>query len=95
MGVTLTLERDEALVLFEFLSREVGERHGARLAPALVAPAEFWALNALHGLLEREEVAPMDRPYAQAVREARARLTPEETEIIVECRGEDSAVMRA
>ena len=95
MGATLTREREEALVLFEFLSREVGERHGARPATALVTPGEFWALNALHCLLERETWAPMDRPYAQAVREARTRLTPEETEIAVDCLGEDSPAMQA
>lgn len=95
MGVTLTLERDEALVLFEFLSREVGERQGARLAAALVTPGEFWALNALHCLLEREPLTPLDRPYAEAVREARTRLTPEETEITVDCQGKDSAAMLA
>lgn len=94
MGVTLTLEREEALVLFEWLSREVGERQGARLAPALVTPGEFWALNALHCLPEREPLAPLDRPYAQAVREARTRLTPEETDIAVACEGEDTAAMR-
>lgn len=93
MAVTVTLERDEALVLFEWLSREVGERQGAHLAPVLVSPGEFWALNALHCLLERETLAPLDRSYAQAVREARARMTPEETEITLACQGEDSEAL--
>jgi len=93
MAITVTLDAEEALVLFEFLSREIDERKGVTLAPALVSPAEFWALNALHCLLEREAIAPFDRDYADSVRAARARLTPEETEIAVACEGRESAVM--
>ena len=97
MTVTITLEDDEALVLFEWLSREVDDRDGARLAPVLVSPGEFWALNAMHCLMEAQMVAPFQVAYAEAVRDARARMTPapEDTLIPVECRGEDSEAMKA
>lgn len=97
MPVTITLEDDEALALFEWLSREVDDRDGARLAPVLVSPGEFWALNAVHCLLEAQVVAPFQADYAEAVRAARARLSPdpEESALNVECSGEDSEAMKA
>lgn len=93
MPRALTLEDSEALVLFEWLSREIDERKGAALAGAFVSPAEFWALNALHCLLEREGPAPFDKDYGRAVREARALLDPEETEIEIACHGAESPAM--
>lgn len=92
MTITITLEADEALVLFEWLSREVDDRDGAGLAPVLVSPGESWALNALHCLLEAQVVAPFQLDYAEAVRAARARLSPvpEESFLNVDCRGTDS-----
>lgn len=94
MTRTIILENDEALVLFEFLSREIDERKGANLAPGFVSPAEFWALNALHCLLERECIAPVEQPYAEAVKAARAQLTPEDTLIEVCCNGRESEAMQ-
>jgi hypothetical protein len=95
MAVTITLEDDEALVLFEWLSREVDDRNGERLAPVLVSPGEFWALNAAHCLLEAQMVAPFRQDYREAVLAARARLTPapEDTALDVACAGEDSGAM--
>jgi hypothetical protein len=93
MARTITLEDDEALVLFEWLSREIEERKGAGLGPAFVSPAEFWALNALHCLLERADVAPVRLDYAEAVAAARARLDPAETGIEIACLGAESPAM--
>lgn len=97
MGVTFALEEDEALVLFEWLSREIDDRKGANLALALVSAGEFWALNALQCVMEREVVAPFQQDYAKAVSAARARLTPaeEDTLIQVSCAGTDSDAMIA
>ena len=96
MPVTITLDDDEALVLFEWLSREVDDRDGARLAHVLVSPGEFWALNATHCLLEAQMAAPFQADYAAAVRAARARLSPapEDSALNVECLGEDSEAMK-
>jgi len=95
MPCTFTLEDDEALVLFEWLSREIDDRKGVNLARALVVSGEFWALNALQCVMERETLAPFDRDYAQAVREARARLTPAEADTVlhVACGATDSAAI--
>lgn len=95
MAHTITLSKDEALVLFEWLSREVDDRHGASLAGVLAHPGEYWALNALHCLLERACVAPADLAYAPAVQRARDRLAPVETELSVVCAAEESSAMRA
>ena len=93
MAVSLNLEDDEALVLFEWFSREIDERKGGRLAHALVTTAEFWALNALHCMLERDGPAPFGQSYAEAVAQARMRLVPETTEIKIQCEGEQSAAV--
>jgi hypothetical protein len=55
---TISLSDDEALVLFEFLSR-VTDAHGfdanqeKRLWTVIDHPAEFWALNSVQGALEK------------------------------------------
>lgn len=94
MDHTITLTNDEALVLFEWLSREVDDRHGASLSGGLAHPSEYWALNALHCLLERACVAPSDLAYAPAVQRARERLAPIESELDVVCTAEDSPALR-
>ncbi|MBL8897878.1 MAG: hypothetical protein JNM84_09625 [Planctomycetes bacterium] len=68
--VLLTLSKDEALVLFDWLSRE--EREGE--LPALDA-AEVITLWRLHGALEKGMTEPFLSSYAERLAMARSRLT--------------------
>lgn len=69
--VTLQLSPEEALVLFEWLTR-VDESEA--LEPTFVDSAERKALWLLEGQLERLLVAPFARNYDALVAEARAKL---------------------
>ncbi len=70
----LRLDEYEALVLFDFLSRELEEQKARRLAGLFDHPAEFWALNSLLGLLEAKLPEPFRTDYAALVAAARAEL---------------------
>ncbi len=70
----LRLDEYEALVLFDFLSREVEERKARRLAGLFDHPAEFWALNDLLCTLEAKLAEPFRADYAALVEAARAEL---------------------
>jgi hypothetical protein len=104
MTIDISLPDDVALVLFEMLSREVDDRQGRELAPALVEEAEYWALNWLLGALERTVPNIFAADYPAQVRAARAQLTPspEDThftvmrhgvEISIKPRGRESDAM--
>jgi hypothetical protein len=67
--VRLDLTSDEALVLFEFLSRF---NDSDKLS--LEDPAEQRALEHLHCLLEKQLVEPIDPNYQELLRQARDRL---------------------
>ena len=69
MSITITLDDDVALVLFELLASERIESE----LPDLEAP-ERNAIWALLGYLERNLVEPFSPRYAQLLEEARASL---------------------
>ncbi len=71
--VHITLTADEALVLFEFLSR-----YSDSDQLNIVDQAEQRALWNLCCIFEKKSVASFDLEYAQALSEARARLCDEE-----------------
>ena len=72
--ITIELEDHEALVLFEFLAREIDDRNGEQLAKTFVHPAEFWALNSLNCLLERVLAEPFSPQYGELVAAARKQV---------------------
>jgi hypothetical protein len=67
--VTLSLTNDEALVLFEWLSREDG-----RSALPIEHPAEQKVLWRLEAQLERTLVEPFQADYSASVSAARERV---------------------
>jgi hypothetical protein len=69
MSTTITLQDDEALVLFELLASERIEKD----LPGLEAP-ERNALWALSGALERTLVQPFSPNYSELLAKARASL---------------------
>lgn len=71
--VNITRTADEALVLFEFLSRYSDSEQ-----LNIVDQAEQRALWNLCCIFEKKSVAPFDMEYGQALSEARARLRDEE-----------------
>ena len=71
---SLVLDRDVALVLFDFLARVVDEEEGEPLADALADPAELHALLSLFADLEEALTEPSQDDYAQRVEAARARV---------------------
>jgi hypothetical protein len=65
--VSVTLDRDEALALFAFLSREIDEADAAGLRPLSRHDGELWALNGLHLQLERALAAPLAADYSDTL----------------------------
>jgi hypothetical protein len=78
---TFDLTRSEAIVLFDWLAREVGERRASNLTSALVHVSEFLALNALSGALEKVLAEPLGPGWRASLAAARAALTPAETSL--------------
>lgn len=78
---TFELDRSEAIVLFDWLAREIGERQASNVTSALVHISEFWALNALFGVLEKTLAEPFGPGWRASLAGARAELTPEETSL--------------
>ncbi len=78
---TFDLTRSEAVVLFDWLAREVGDRQASNLLSALVHVSEFWAVNALLGALEHTLAEPFGPGWRNALASARAVLTPSETSL--------------
>lgn len=72
-SVTLSLTHDQALVLFEWLSREDGKN-----GLPTEHPAEQKVLWEIEGQLERALVEPLQPGYAAAVSAARERLITED-----------------
>lgn len=83
---SISLEDHEALVLFDFLQREVESRKAAGLVPLFEHPAEFWALNNLFCVLEPVTGEVFRADYAAVIDKARAdtmeRCDPEGTFVI-------------
>jgi hypothetical protein len=86
---TFHLTHSEAIVLFDWLAREIGERQASSLASALVHVSEFWALNALFGVLEKMLAEPFGPDWCASLAAARAALTPEETSLEIVPEGSD------
>jgi hypothetical protein len=70
MTVTLELDQDAAIVIFELLSKHDGGG-GSSLA---LSPADEYALDQLLGCLERKLVEPLSSNYGETVERARASL---------------------
>jgi hypothetical protein len=70
MTVTLELDQDAAIVIFELLSKH-DENGGTSLA---LSRADECALTQLLGCLERRLAAPLSPDYGEAVERARASL---------------------
>lgn len=62
--VELTLHREEALALFEFLAREIDDAYAGRLKPLCRHDGELWALSGLQAKLERMLPEPFATDYA-------------------------------
>lgn len=76
-GAIVRFSSDEAIVLFELLSRWTNDR--AREAPSdtcFVSSSECAVLHGLLSNLERELVVLFDTDYANTVAGARERLSP-------------------
>ena len=86
--ITVELTNDEALVLFEFLSREIDETQEKRLAQVIDHPAEFWALNSVHCALEKI----LREPFAGNYREL---LALSREKVIAQCDPEGTYVLSA
>lgn len=67
--VQISLTADEALVLFEFLSRF---EESSELT--IVDQAEVWALSNLIGFLQEQFVPPFQQDYVEQLQQARKRL---------------------
>ncbi len=72
--VSLTLDRDVALVVFDFLARAADEEAGEPLGPALLHKTELPALLELLAALEDMLEEPFAADYARKVEAARRRL---------------------
>ena len=71
-GVTITLDRSVALVLFDFLSRTTDEEEGEPLNEALQHKSELPALWATLSALEDVLTEPLAADYGARVKTARA-----------------------
>ena len=61
--VHLELDNDEALVLFDYLQREIDDENAVRLKSLTNHDGELWALNGLNCLLERVLAEPFTKKY--------------------------------
>lgn len=71
---TITLEDYEALVLFDFLQREIDDRKERRLVGVIDHPSEFWVLNTMSCALERLLEVPFREDYTAVLERARERI---------------------
>lgn len=69
--VSLTLSANVALVLFEFLCREMDDADGRRLAKSFAYTAEYWALTAMQNVLETGDFYSALGDYMEQVGRAR------------------------
>jgi len=72
--VHIALSHDEALVLFDLLSRWIEEKEAAPIKPLVEHEGELWSLNSLLCLLQRDLGEPFSSDYGKLVGAARARL---------------------
>jgi hypothetical protein len=72
--VTIELADDEALVLFDLLTREIDRHQQARLAGIIEHPAEFWALNSVHTTLETNLEQPFSANFSALLDQARSKV---------------------
>ena len=71
--VTIELNEDDALVLFEFLTRhDELDNESAITELKIDDPAELYALWQLHGVLENTLIEPLSPDYQAMVDAARA-----------------------
>ncbi|WP_282611309.1 hypothetical protein [Pelagibius sp. Alg239-R121] len=70
MSIKLDLDDSAALAVFEFLSRTLDEQNGEKLQEAVVHDGELWALNTLHGVLEKTLSEPFEADYRAHVKKA-------------------------
>ena len=73
--VRIALERDEALVLYEFLARAVDDANAAGLKAAVDHDAEVWSLNAILILLEQVLAEPFAPGFEKKLAAARQAIT--------------------
>ena len=73
-SISLTLTRDEAVVLLELLARTLDDENGSRLREAVRHDGEIWALTRLWGYLERVLPEPFRADYEAVIAAARQRL---------------------
>lgn len=71
---TLSLNRDEALVLHEWLARVVDDENGEGLRETVEDDAEVWALNAVLVLLEQVVTEPYEETFEKQLKAARKRI---------------------
>jgi hypothetical protein len=71
--VVLTLDREQALVLFDLLQR-LTEDEEARLLPLLNSSAEFAVLCAMNNQLEKTLAEPFSEHYEELLKKARAQI---------------------
>lgn len=72
--VTLSITRDEAIVLHEWLARVVDDENAMGIADTLEDDAEVWALDGVLILLERALEEPLDPNFEKLLKAARKRL---------------------
>jgi len=70
-AVTVTLTREEALVLHEWLARVVDDENADGIAETVEDDAEVWALNAVYVALEAELAEPYAEGFDKALKAAR------------------------
>lgn len=72
--VTLTITRDEAIVLHEWLARVVDDENAEGIEETLEDDAEVWALDAVLILLEKALEEPLAENFDKILKSARKRL---------------------
>jgi hypothetical protein len=72
--VTLSITRDEAIVLHEWLARVVDDENAVGIAETLEDDAEVWALDAVLILLEQALDEPLSENFEKILKGARKRV---------------------
>ncbi|MGY6770376.1 hypothetical protein [Komagataeibacter sp. NFXK3] len=78
-GVCITLDRAEALILFEILSREMNRPQYGKFQAFAGSDAQIWAFDGLLAALERVLPEPFSHDYD--------RLLPEAARALIRRRG--------
>ena len=72
--VSITLTKDEALVLFGWLGRQIEDDDGRQLLAADTRESELWALNGLYCGLEKILAEPFAPDAQERFAKANARI---------------------